>query len=144
VEVKKEDVKNFMVDYFETAKAIVMSPNQFFDHMPREGGFIGPSIFLAVSAGAFAIIHMVTLQQVIMPLGEFVMTMVLILGMAYGLEYALKQFGGKGNFEETYRVLCYSSPPLIFMGLNVLQPFALAYMAVLWFMGLKKIHDFTL
>jgi len=144
IKVEKEDVKNFLVDYFETSKAIILSPNDFFNHMPREGGLIGPSIFLAVSTAMFSAIHIVTTHTLLQPIGEFVLTMFLILGMARGLEYMLKQFGGKGNFEETYRVLCYCSPPLILMGFDILQPFALLYMAVLWFLGLKKVHDFTL
>lgn len=142
LKVDKQQVKNFAVDYLETAKLVCLTPNYFFENMPREGGFVGPTIFLCVGAGISAVLSGILItHDIVQALGQFVLSVLLVMAMARGLDYLLKQFGGKGNFEETYRVMCYSSPPLLLTWLPMISPFAFLYMAVLWIMGLRRMHD---
>jgi hypothetical protein len=137
----KQKVKDVFQSYLETAKTVLISPNYFFEGMPREGGLQGPAIFLAINASAGCLVQMVFTRDPLTSLGTLLVMLFVFVFMARGLEYLLKQFGGKGNFEETFRVLCYSSPPIVLVGVQWLAPFALCYLSVLWFVGLRRVHD---
>jgi hypothetical protein len=134
--------QGFFVDYFETAKAVCLSPMQFFEYMPREGGFRGPTIFLAVGAGVCALEQVIFYHSFLAALSNWLLTQLVILLMARGIVWIFAQFGGRGGFEETYRVMCFSSPPMVLMGIPWVSTLAVLWMAVLWVLGLKKINGF--
>jgi hypothetical protein len=133
--------KQFFINYWEAAKAVCISPNLFFAQMPTTGGWVAPTKFLAVSAtGYFFMQCIFNSGNTMIAFFETVFSMLLLAVLARGVHYILQQFGGKGTIEGTYRVLAYSSPPLILMGCPWALPFALVYMTMLWFLGLKKVH----
>lgn len=134
-----KNVKEYFLDWWATAKEVCTGPGRFYETMPRAGGFAEPSYFLAVSAAGGAVIHLLWTQSLMSAIAETALSMLVTLLLARGVSVLFEKFGSKAGFEETYRVMCFGSPPMVLMGLAWIQPLALIYMGVIWFIGLKKV-----
>lgn len=142
-EITIDNIKLFLKEWYATAKQVCTSPNYFFEHMPREGGLTAPTMFLAVSTAGAAFLQIIFSKEHDSTGALFngIFNMFLFFIMARGVFYLMKRFNGKGTVESTYRVLCYGSPPLIITGLAWFAWLGLIYMAYLWFVGMKKVHE---
>lgn len=133
--------------YFYEARKILVSPSEFFDEMPSHVGFAGPAIFLAFSAVIYGVINALGRLN---PLVFFISFFSSIIYVSIGSLIAAKvfsiAFGGKGDFEGTFRVFAYSKATLLFAWISVGSlPIggwaAVAYTLVLNAIGISKVHD---
>ena len=67
--------------------------------------------------------------------------MLTVFCLATIIQLYMEQNRGRGKFEGTYAVLCYSTAPLLVAWVPWLGPFSYFYMAVLFFLGVREMHD---
>jgi hypothetical protein len=132
-------VKEFFQDWWTTAKLVCTAPGQFYETMPLGGGFAEPTYFLAVGAGGGSLITTLWTHELLGAVAGTAFSMLVTLLLAKGVSTALQKFGGKLEFETTYRVMCFGSAPMVLMSLPWVGTLALVYMAILWYIGLKKL-----
>ena len=136
-----DGVKDFFIQYWQSARSVCTAPVPFYEAMPRKGGYARPASFLAVGACGHSLIHFLWHPEILAFLGDVAFTMCLFLLLSGGIVALLKKFERQSDMEEVFRVLAYASPLLIPMGFQWLEIIGLIYMGVLWFLGLKTIYD---
>lgn len=133
--------------YFYEAKRILTSPSESFEEMPAKGGFAGPAIFLSFSALIYAFINAVgRLNPIVFFVSFFSSVIYVSVGSLIASKVFSIAFGGKGDFESTFRVFAYSKATLLFAWVSVgsLQVggwAAVAYTLILNAIGISKVHD---
>jgi hypothetical protein len=133
-------VKQFCLRYYETAKRVLFKPKAFFESMPRSGGLQEPTIFLAVSAGINAVFTGMGSFNIGLVLLIFAVTVIGAFLSAVIANAMASAWGGKGDFESTFRVMAYSEAALALGWLPVIGMFAMVYVCVLNFFGLRNVH----
>src|SRR5262249_43169432 len=66
----------------------------------------------------------------------------LFVGSAIMALLAQQLFDGRGDYEATFRVLAYSTAPLVLIGVPVGKYFAALYAAYMMIIGVCKAHSF--
>lgn len=108
--VNEFDPKNFFSSFFQTSKAILLSPKVFFQGMRRDGGFRNPFLYL-LSCIVFHVLIFGLLQK-----SPLFMLRTLILGLIFPLITAgilfliiTKVFKASGSYETAFRINAYAS-----------------------------------
>ena len=141
-----KDWKGFFRHFGSVTRSVLISPKQFFDHMPVTGGMKEPIIYLVTAA---LINSLLTAVIRLSPLSFFSSFFVSILSVAVGAvaaQFAFEKLGGKGSMEATVRVFVYSRATLIFAWLWLGSiPFggmlAGLYSIYLNVFGIQKVHQ---
>ena len=126
-----------------TWQRIVLEPRSFFDQLPAAGGLEPPLAFAAISLGIGGLGFILFGGGI---RGLFAVLLIgiirLFVGSAIATWIAQHLFEGKGDYEATFRVLCYSTATAVAIGLPVIKYFAALYGAYLVILGLSKAHSF--
>jgi hypothetical protein len=104
----------FVQDYLHEVKAILFDSFNFFNAMPAKGGFLPPTIFLAVTAGIYCLLSALFRGNWLIVFTAFFDVFFTAFVGTTVITLAFKQLGGKGTFEGTYRVIAFSKATLLF------------------------------
>jgi hypothetical protein len=135
-------VKQYLLDYYHLAKSILLHPRRFFlEDMEEEGGLQEPAYFLMVSAGINALIAGLSSFNPGLVVILFAVTVIGAFMSAVIANAMSTAWGGKGNFEKTFRVMAYSEAALAVAWVPVIGMLAMVYVCVLNFFGLRTVHQ---
>ncbi len=128
--------------FTDTWTRVMIDPRAFFEKLPMEGGLQPPLVFASLcllAGGIEVLLFGAGLKGLI---GLVILGIVrLFVGAAIFALIAQTLFGGRGDFEATFRVLAYSSAIAVAIGLPVVKFFAALYGAYLMILGLAKAHS---
>jgi hypothetical protein len=136
-----------LLQYFaHQAKHVLSNPVEFFDQMHTEGGLTEPTIFLVISASIYGLFEAIGHLNPIVFFQTFASSLAFVYLGAIIVNFALKAFGGKGNYESTLRVLAFSKATLLFAWISVASFaiggfLAIGYSVYLNIIGCKKVHQ---
>jgi hypothetical protein len=136
-----------LLQYFaHQAKHVLTNPVEFFDQMHTEGGLAEPTIFLVIAASIYGLFEAIGHLNPIVFFQTFASSLAFVYLGAIIVNFALKAFGGKGNYESTLRVLAFSKATLLFAWISVASFaiggfLAIGYSVYLNVIGCKKIHQ---
>lgn len=157
--------KGFFAGFFDTIKMVCLSPKEFFKSMTTRGGYTRPLIFYLLISEFYTAFRMIWSlagvgvmehgqQMDILNLGLHGMASLLwllfypilltvLLFMAAGINHLclmLVKDGSRG-FKGTFKVLCYSSAPMIMSLFPILGPIiGILWSSVCNFLGYKYVH----
>ena len=157
--------KGFFAGFFETIKMVCLYPKEFFNSMPTTGGYTRPLIFYLLISEFYTAFRMIWSlagvgfmghgpQMDILNLGLHGMASLLwllfypilltiLLFIATGINHLclmLVKDGSRG-FKGTFKVLCYSSAPMIMSLFPILGPIiGILWSSVCNFLGYKYVH----
>ncbi len=151
---------------FYTIKEVCLSPTRFFQQMPVVGGFVRPLIFYLLISEIYTAVRLIwkplgfmnflqgytsvplnmglhgvsTIMLLLMyPL---FLTGLLFVGTAINHICLVLVKDGSGGFEGTFRVLCYSSAPMLLAVIPFIGPIVgLIWSGVCNFLGFKYAHN---
>ncbi len=128
------------------AKHVLSNPAEFFDQMHTEGGLTEPTIFLFISASIYGLLEAIGHLNPIVFFQTLFSSLAFVFLGAIIVNFALKAFGGKGNYESTFRVLAFSKATLLFAWISVASFaiggfLAVGYTVYLNIIGCKKVHQ---
>ncbi|MBX9685454.1 MAG: YIP1 family protein [Candidatus Obscuribacterales bacterium] len=129
----------FLSQYIEVSKRVLLSPNLFFSEMKLEGGLKEPAVYLAISAAGHALLSAVMKFKPLSIPSDFTFELVagfLIAGVAYFLGTAM---GAKSSYEATFKVIAYTSCVRILAALPGIGALVPLWSLVLHFLGLRKV-----
>lgn len=128
--------------FTDTWTRVMIDPRAFFKKLPMEGGLQPPLVFASICllvGGIEMLLFGGGLKGLV---GLVIFGIVrLFVGAAIFALIAQTLFGGRGDFEATFRVLAYASAVAVSIGLPVLKFFAALYGAYLAILGLEKAHS---
>ena len=137
-----------VANVFSAWKTVILHPKQFFESMPLTGGIGQPLLFVACTS-AFAALGVIV-GDLGQPLVAFQAAWKAFIGAIVGsflgsfVTWILcKLFGGKGNYEQTYRACAYSTAPHVFAVIGRLGWIGTPYSIYLLFLGLKRSHELS-
>jgi len=128
-------------NFVRTWQRVMTDPHGFFAEMPQAGGLGDPGTFLVITGAANAIGHLVLGSGIAGMLAWFVLHVV-VAGVLAALFTVIAQqlFEGKAGFEPTFRVVAYSTAPLVFSWVPFVGTIAGLYAAYLMMRGIERIH----
>jgi hypothetical protein len=133
--------RTVQANFIQTWQRVMTDPHGFFAEMPQAGGLGDPGTFLLVTAGLDAIGHLILGWGVMGMLAAFVFTVVLAAVTAALFTVIAQQlFEGKAGFEPTFRVVAYSTAPLVFSWVPFVGTVAQLYAAYLALRGIERVH----
>ncbi len=155
----------FFNGLFYTIKEVCLSPSKFFKSMPVTGGFMRPLIFYLLISEIYTAFRLIwkplgfmnflqgytsvpvtiglhgTSTLLLLILYPLFLTTLLFIGTAINHLCLLLVKDGAGGFEGTFRVLCYSSAPMIITVIPLVGPIVgLIWSGVCNFLGFKYAH----
>ena len=108
--INEFDPKNLFSSFYQTSKAIILSPKVFFQEMRRDGGFLNPFLYMLYCI-VFHVLVFGLLQK-----DPMFMLRTLILGLIFPMITAAilfliitKLFKASGSYETVFRVNAYAS-----------------------------------
>jgi len=121
--------------------ALVRRPASFFRHMPVDGGFLNPTLFLILCTVACGFLSTI-LRASLWPLVRIPVLGVLSIYLTSGILHQISSrlFGGRGSFEATFRAAAYSGMVFLVMWISVLDVFAFFYGLFLLVLGTERVH----
>lgn len=136
-----EEVQNFAGNLIEQIMWVVTRPKPFFEAMPTTGGLSGPLTFFGACLAVHAIMIGILSMGIIAPLIILILfPMALFLG-ALLVNFMAQALGGRGTFEGTVRVYCYSYVTLLASWVPIAGIFIGLYSWYLFFLGFTKVHQ---
>jgi len=128
-------------NFVQTWQRVMTDPHGFFAEMPQAGGLNDPGIFILITAGLNAVGHLILGWGIGGMLATFVFHVVLA-GVVAALFTVIAQqlFEGKAGFEPTFRVVAYSTAPLVFSWVPLVETLARLYAAYLAMRGIERVH----
>lgn len=131
-----------MGSFTDTWTRVMIDPRAFFASLPVEGGLQPPLVFAALCLLVGGI-EVLLFGGGLKGLAGAVVFGILRLFVAAAIFSLIAQtlFGGRGDFEATFRVFAYSSAVAVAIGLPVLKFFAALYGIYLAIVGLEKAHS---
>lgn len=124
-------------------RAVVSDPRTFYAGLSPSGGFEGPLVFAAgcLAIGGFEVllfggglrgmVLLVLLGLVRLTVGSAILVLV-----------ARKLYGGRGDYEATFRAVGYSSAAAVAIGVPFFRYFAALYGAYLTVLGVARAQGF--
>ena len=107
--------RSVQASFVQTWQRVMTDPHGFFAEMPQAGGLQDPGTFLLITAGINAVGHLITGFGIMGALASLVFQVVLAFIVAALFTVIAQQlFEGKAGFEPTFRVVAYSTAPLVF------------------------------
>lgn len=135
--------KSYLLDYYQKASKVVLTPKLFFETMPTTGGLKEPFLFLLGSTSV-AILGICLLS---MRPFEFPIMLITSLASSFLVaavaQFLSRSFGGKANFEATFRVYAYASCLNLLGWVPILGSLAWFYELYVTYVGLKKVHELS-
>ncbi|MBY0360144.1 MAG: YIP1 family protein [Candidatus Obscuribacterales bacterium] len=135
--------KSYLLDYYQKASNVALTPKLFFETMPTTGGLKEPFLFLLGST-TVAILGVSLLS---MHLFEFPIMLATSLASTFLVALVAKllarSFGGKADFEATFRVYAYASCLNLLAWVPILGSLAWFYELYVTYIGLKKVHELS-
>lgn len=127
--------------FAHTWQRVVTDPHAFFAEMPQAGGLGEPGTFLLICAAINAVGHLILGWGVWGMIGWFVLHVVLsVVAAALFTLIAQQLFDGRAGFEPTFRVVAYSSAPLVLAWVPIVGTVARLYAAYLMMRGIERVH----
>ncbi len=166
-EIPWEEIEKigFFNALFYTIKEVCLSPSNFFKSMPVTGGFVRPLIFYLLVSEIYTAFRLIwkplgfmnflqgytsvpvniglhgASTLLLLVLYPLFLTTLLFIGTAINHVCLLLVKDGEGGFEGTFRVLCYSSAPMIITIIPFVGPIVgLIWSGVCNFLGFKYAH----
>ncbi|MBP7578835.1 MAG: YIP1 family protein, partial [Candidatus Obscuribacter sp.] len=141
--ISKQDIFGLIAYNLLIAKTICTDPKGFFAKMPPVGPMAEPLIFLLVIELIASLARCVTSFSLKPLFADLIMSLISTILGAVIVSLAFDKLGGKGNFNSTLRVLCFSKAPILIAFLGIAQfqlgtIVALGYGTYLNFVGLSK------
>jgi hypothetical protein len=128
-------------NFTHTWQRVMTDPHGFFAEMPQAGGLGDPGTFLLIIAALDAVGHLILGWGVVGMLASFVFLVVLAAVTAALFTVIAQQlFEGRAGFEPTFRVVAYSSAPLVFSWVPFVGTVAQLYAAYLALRGIERVH----
>lgn len=134
----------FFDHYFPVAKDLVTNTGAFFEEMPEEFSLKDAAIFASVGLTIQGIMAKLIQFNIIAIPGNVVLTFAtagLLSAIFFGLA---KAQGGKGDIENTAKVVCYSTLVCALSWFPLLGVLPGLYGGYLCAVGLSKVHDFDM
>jgi hypothetical protein len=129
--------------FTSTWQRIVLDPRSFFERLPTAGGLEPALAFAAICLAIGALGFLLFGGGIRGLLAVLLIGLLrLFVGAAITTWVAQHLFEGQGDYEATFRVLCYSAAPAVAVGLPVIKFFAGLYAAYLVILGLSRAHSF--
>lgn len=129
---------NVFTGVFNEFRAVIMTPNQFFENMSLDSDLKDSLIFVAIVSAVSAIGVLIATMKPLQALQEFVVRIVVSFISAAYLMVLSKGFGGKGGFPETYRAFAYAAAPAVISWIPLLNLIAGIYGLFLMRLGLER------
>ncbi len=108
--INEFDPKNLFSSFYQTSKAIILSPKVFFQEMRRDGGFLNPFLYMLYCI-VFHVLVFGLLQK-----NPMFMFRTLVLGLIFPLItsgilffFITRVFKAPGSYETVFRVNAYAS-----------------------------------
>jgi hypothetical protein len=136
------DPKDPIASFVACWRRVLSEPRVFFEGLPA-GGLEPPLLFalICLAIGGFG--FMIFGGGIKGFLGLLLIgTLRLFIGAAIVSLIAQKLFDGRGDYEATFRVLCYSTAVAVMIGVPVVKYFAALYGIYLVILGLSRAHAF--
>lgn len=137
------DPKDPLASFAATWRRVLLEPRAFFEGLPEAGGLQPPFFFavICLAIGGFGfMIFGAGIKGLFAVLAIGVVR--LFVGSAIVALIAQQLFEGRGDYEATFRVLCYSSAVAVVIGIPVIKHFAALYGIYLVIVGLARAHSF--
>jgi len=137
------DLKDPVGSFVSVWQRVLLEPRGFFDGLPAAGGLQPPLVFAAIclTIGGFG--FMILGGGITGFIGVLLMGMArLFVGSAIVALIAQQLFDGRGDYEATFRALCYSTAVAVVIGIPVVKYFAALYGIYLVILGLARAHSF--
>ncbi len=155
----------FFAGFFETIKQVCINPKTFFENMPIKGGLVRPLIFYLLISELYTAFRLIWQliginfpvesgqvpltglglhgieSLVLLILYPVFLTIILFIGAGINHLCLLIVKDGSRGFNGTFKVLCYSSAPMIMSIFPLLGPIiGLIWSGVCNFLGYKYVH----
>lgn len=131
---------NFFQDTVNTFRSIIVSPREFFDAMPLEGGLKDPVLFMLIVSVASSLGILLITMKPLQALQELIVRILISFVSSAYLLVLSRGFGGTGSFEGTYRAFAYASAPMMISWIPFLNLIAAIYGLFLMRLGLERAH----
>ena len=133
--------RSVQASFVQTWQRVMTDPHGFFAEMPQAGGLGDPGTFLLITAGINAVGHLITGFGIMGMIASLVFHVVLAFIVAALCTVIAQQlFEGKAGFEPTFRVVAYSTAPLVFGWVPFVETVASLYAAYLALRGIERVH----
>lgn len=130
------------IDYLHRAIGIIKNPAQYFDRIVPEQGMYKPIIFgisiLFLSSVFMWITKHMTLLFPIVYWGATVIALFLSAAILLVLS---KINNGKADYESSFRIMAYSTTPLVVTCIPYISIVALLYALYIMFAGIERVHS---
>src|SRR5262245_9068636 len=128
-------------NFIQTWQRVMTDPHGFFAEMPQAGGLGDPGTFLLITSALDGIGHLIVGWGIVGMLAAFVFQVVLATVTAALFTVIAQQlFEGRAGFEPTFRVVAYSTAPLVFSWVPFVGTVAQLYAAYLALRGIERGH----
>lgn len=140
---KEFNTKDALNSFFRVSKDVLLYPKTFFLFMPKEVGFSGPVIYLAICFAIWGILRSLSLGD--WSLLPFALYTFFLSFISAGVLYlaATKLFGGKGTYEGTFRVVAYSSAVNLLSWIPYIGFIASLYGLWIKVLGVESVHGLS-
>jgi len=122
-------------------RTIVTQPTDFFEHMQLEGGLKEPLLFMALCSGLASAGQIIATFKPMLGIQEFIGRVIFSFISAGFLMALSRGFGGKGNFEHTYRAYVYGTAPAVVSWIPLLNYVAFLYTLFLLYLSLQRAQE---
>lgn len=136
-----EQTKAFATNYIAQVREIITNPKGFFEMMPTSGGLANPMVFFAISLGIYLVGTAICSFNIVVPLILVIIFPISVFLGGMLVNFVAMSLGGRGSFEGTLRVYCYSYATLIAAWVPIIGLIASFYSWYLFFLGFKRVHD---
>jgi hypothetical protein len=143
---------DFVNSFIRVAKTVLVTPGNFYQHMPTTGGYTPPVIFLAVCLGVSGVLSAILAGVNVLLFFQIIIAGVIFSFIGAGVLHLVAQqfFEGKGTYEGVYRVVAYASIVQIISWLTfvsgvffIVTICVSLYGLYLQIVGLEKVHQIT-
>jgi len=137
--------KDFVNSFIRVAKTVLVTPGNFYQHMPTTGGYTPPMIFLLVCLGVSGVLSAIMARGDVLLFFKIIIAGVIFSFIGAAILHLVAQqfFEGKGAYEGVYRVVAYAGVVGLFSWIPVVGLFAGLYGLYLQIVGLEKVHQIT-
>ncbi len=143
MEVYELDTTNLINSFIQVAKKVAINPSDFFENMPREGGYTGPLTFLAICVGIGGVISSLLFFNPLPLLFALIGILFAFVGAGI-LQFVTQQlFQGTGTYEGTFRVVAYAGVVSLLSWIPIIGFLLTLYGFYLQVIGIEKVHNVT-
>ncbi len=136
---------NFLKQYFETGKEVILKPVDFFRTMPTLGGYKDPLVFALITAVIMGIgLTIITLGVGFLAIIFAPIAVIISIFLAaLLLQLCAKIMGGSGTYEGTVRLIAYANVVNVIGWIPIVSILGSIYGLVLTVIGLREVHKLS-